>query len=146
MPIEKDITYIKLANAPLTVEGNAKHSTDGDRIYHRTESLVKANAWLLVKTFNNKVSFIPCNRAIGILFNEKHPFFAHYILCPGLRGNRAQVLFRMRALHRHNPLGVLKSLGNTAWFSERRNHGSEAIFWVGFDDYISSTGLHGMIV
>ena len=86
MPIEKDIIYIKLANSPLMVEGNGKHSTDGDRIYHGIESLMKVNALLLVKAFRNKASFIPCNRADSILFNEKQPFVAHYIL-PWAWGN-----------------------------------------------------------
>ena len=80
MLIEKDIIYIMLTNAPLTVEGNAKHSTDGDRIYLETERLVKGNARLLVKAFSNKASFILCNRVVRIMFNAKHPFVAHYIL------------------------------------------------------------------
>ena len=87
MPIEKDIIYIKLAKASLAIEGNAKHNTDGDEIYQGTESLIKANARLLVKSFRNKVSFIPCNRAIGILFDVKQPFIAHYIQ-PKSRGNQ----------------------------------------------------------
>ena len=80
MPIEKGIIDIKLANSPLAIEGNAKHSTNGDEIYHGTESLVKINARLLVKTFSNKESFMLCNRVIWILFDAKHPFIAHYIL------------------------------------------------------------------
>ena len=85
MPIEKVIIYIKLANAPLTVEGNDKHSTNDDQIYHWTESLVKVNLLLLVKAFNNKASFIPGNRVVT-LFNVKHPFVIHYIQ-PWARGN-----------------------------------------------------------
>ena len=80
MPIEKDIIYIKLVKAPLTMECNVKNSTDSDGIYHRTESLVKVNTRLLEKAFSNKSSFIPCSRASGILFDAKHPFVAHYIL------------------------------------------------------------------
>ena len=80
MPIEKDIIYIKLVNLPLTIECNAKHSTDGDEIYHETESLVKVNAQLLVKAIINRERFLPCNRVVGILFDAKHPFIAHYIL------------------------------------------------------------------
>ena len=80
IPIEKDIVDIKLANSPLAIECNAKHNTDGDEIYHEIESLMKINARLLVKAFSNKVSFIPCNRAVGILFDTKYPFVAHYIL------------------------------------------------------------------
>ena len=78
MPIEKGIVDIKLANSLIAIECNAKHSMDCDRIYHG--SLMKINAWLLVKAFSNKASFIPCNRVVGILFNAKHPFVAHYIL------------------------------------------------------------------
>ena len=85
MSIKKGIIYIKLANAPLMVECNAKHSTDSDRIYHGTKSLMKVNAQLLVKAFSNKASFIPCNRAVEIMFNVKHPFVAHYILPRALR-------------------------------------------------------------
>ena len=88
MPIEKDISYIKLAKAPLAIEGNVKHSTDDDRIYHENESLVKVNTQLLVKVFSNKASFISCNRAIRILFDAKHPFVAHYIQ-PRSRGNQS---------------------------------------------------------
>ena len=77
MPIEKSIIHIKLANSPLTIECNAKHSMDDDGIYHTgTESLMKVNAQLLVKAFSNKASFISCNRAVRILFNAKHPFVA----------------------------------------------------------------------
>ena len=81
MLIEKDIIYIKLPNSPLAIECNAKHNTNGDGIYHGTESLMKViNAWLLVKVFSNQASFIPCNRVVGILFDLKHSFVAHYIL------------------------------------------------------------------
>ena len=68
-----------IAKSPLVIEGNAKHNTDDDGIYHRTKSLVKVNAQL-VKAFNIKASFIPCNRAVEILFYAKHPFVTHYIL------------------------------------------------------------------
>ena len=71
MPIEKGIVDIKLANSPLAIECNAKHSKDGDEIYHGTESLVKINARLLVKAFSNKTSFIPCNKSIRILIDAK---------------------------------------------------------------------------
>ena len=80
MPIEKGIIYIELVNSPLAIECNAKHSTDGDVIYYGTESLVKVNVGLLVKAFSNKASFVQCNKAVGILFDAKHPFVAHYIL------------------------------------------------------------------
>ena len=86
MPIEKDVIHMKLENSPLTIECNAKHSTNGDGIYHGTESLMKVNARLLVKAFSNKTSFILCNRVVGILFNTKHPFVAHNIL-PRSLGN-----------------------------------------------------------
>ena len=56
MPTEKSIIYIKMANFPLAIECNAKHSTDGDEIYHMTQIIVKFNAWMLVKGFNNKAS------------------------------------------------------------------------------------------
>ena len=95
MPIEKGIIYIKLAKSPLAIKGNVKHSANDDEIYHRIESLMKVNSWLLVKSFSNKASFIG-NRAVGILFDAKHPFFAHYIL-PSLGGTKAQVPFWMGA-------------------------------------------------
>ena len=96
MPIEKDIIYIKVANAPLAMECNAKNNTDSDEIYHWTESLVEVNTWLLVNAFSNKPSFMLCSRAIGILLDAKHSFVAHYIQ-PWLRGTRDQVPFWMRA-------------------------------------------------
>ena len=68
MAIKKDIIDIKLEKPLLAIEGNAKHSTDNDGIYHRTKSLMKVNARLLVKAVSNKTSFIQCNRVIGILF------------------------------------------------------------------------------
>ena len=86
MPIEKDNIYIKLAKSPLVIKGNPKHSTNGDGIYHQTESLVKVNARLLVKAFSNKANFILCNRVVEILLDAKHPFVTHYIL-PRSRGN-----------------------------------------------------------
>ena len=86
MPIEKVIVDIKLENFPLAIECNAKHSTDGDEIYHRIESLVKINAQLLAKAFSNKASFMLCNSVVEILFDAKHPFVAHYIL-PRSQGN-----------------------------------------------------------
>ena len=43
MPVEKGVINIKLAKAPLAMECNAKHSTEGDGIDHRTEILVKIN-------------------------------------------------------------------------------------------------------
>ena len=96
MPIEKGIVDIKLVNSPLVIECNAKSSTEGDRIYHGIESLVKINALLLVKAFSNKASFIPYNRAIKIfLMRSSHLFPTTFYL--GLRGTRVQVLFGMRA-------------------------------------------------
>ena len=85
-PIEKGIIDIKLVNSLLEIECNAKHSTNGNGIYHKTKILMKINARLLVKALSNKMSIIPCNRAIGILFDAKHPFVAHYIL-PQSLGN-----------------------------------------------------------
>ena len=58
MSIEKDIVDIKLANSPLAIECNAKHSTNSDGIYHGTKTLMKINARLLVKAFSDKASFI----------------------------------------------------------------------------------------
>ena len=92
MPIEKDIIYIKLAKAPLVMECNAKNNTDDDGIYHGTESLIKVNTRLLVKAFSNKSSFIPCNRSVGILFDAKHLFVAHYNL-PRAWGNKRPSTF-----------------------------------------------------
>ena len=68
------------------MECNVEHSTNGDGIYHRTESLVKINTRLFVKAFSNKPSFIYCNRVIEILFDAKNPFVVHYVL-PQARGN-----------------------------------------------------------
>ena len=43
MPVEKGVINIKLTKALLAMECNAEHGTDGDVIYHGTESLVKIN-------------------------------------------------------------------------------------------------------
>ena len=69
------VINIKLVKAPLVMEYNAEHNTDGE-----TERLVKINTLLLVKAFSRKASFILSNRAIEILFNAKNPFIAHYVL------------------------------------------------------------------
>ena len=121
MPIEEGIN-IKLVNAPLAIECNAKHSTDSDGIYHGTKSLVKINIRLLVKAFSNNASFISCNRAVEILFDVKHPFVAHYIhprsrgnCSPGTVADESIIFF----LHCLNPLRILESLGNSAGFSVR---------------------------
>ena len=109
---------------------------------------MKVNARLLVKAFSNKGSFIPCNRAVEILFDVKHPFVAHYIL-PRSRGNQnlstvpdKSIIF---FLHPLNPLGILKRLGNSAGFRDSWNYGGEAIFPVGFKDGIFRVGLQGMM-
>ena len=67
------------------MEGNAEHSTNDDEIDHGIESLMKINSRLFVKVFSNKLSFIPSNRIIGILFDAKNPFVGHYVL-PQVRG------------------------------------------------------------
>ena len=148
MLIEEGID-IKLANAPLAIECNAKHSTNGDGIYHGTESLVKINVRLLVKALSNNASFILCNRAFGILFNVKHLFVAHYIL-PRSRGNYSPSIIPDESiiffLHCMNPLGIQESLSNNAGFNDRWNDGGEAIFCVGFKDYIFRASLHEMKV
>ena len=119
MPIEKDIIYIKLAKSPLAIEGNAKHSTDGDWIHHGAKSLMKVNAPMLVKAFSNKASFILCNRAIGILFDAKHSFVIDYIL-PWSRGNQSPSTILDQSiiffLHSLNPRGILESLGDNVMF------------------------------
>ena len=84
MPIKEGIIDIKLPKSPLAIEGNAKHSTNGDEIYHRTKSLLKFNAQLLVIAFS--MSFILCNNVVGILLDVKHQFVIHNIL-PRSRGN-----------------------------------------------------------
>ena len=77
MPIEKGVINMKLVKAPLAMESNVKHNTDDDEIDHRTKSLVKINTRLLVKAFGNKLSIIPSNRPIKILFDVKNPFVVH---------------------------------------------------------------------
>ena len=80
MLVEKGVIDIKLAKAPLVMKCNAEPSTDDDGIYHKIENLMKINTQLLVKAFSNKLSFIPTNRAIGILLGVKNSFVAHYVL------------------------------------------------------------------
>ena len=149
MPIEKGIVDIKLVSSPLAIEYNAKHSTNDDGIYHETKSLVKINARLLVKAFSNKASFLPCNSAVEILFNAKHPFVAHNIL-PRSRGNKSLGTIQDESiiffLHRLNLLRILESSSDNAGFSDKWNEGGEAIFRVGFEDGIFKAGLHGMKV
>ena len=118
----KDVINIKLAKALLAMECNVEHSMDDDGIYHGTESLVKINTRLLVKAFSNKLSFIPSNRAIGILFDAKNPFVAHYVL-PHSRGNErpSSVPYEsiILVLHDLNPLRILESSGDSVGFRDR---------------------------
>ena len=103
---------------------------------------------MLVKSFRNKSSFIPSNRAIGILFDVKNPFVAYYVL-PRVRGNkRLSVVSDERiilALHGLNPLRILESSGDSARFRDRWKEGGEAISRVG-DVGTFRSGLHGMMV
>ena len=106
-------------------------------IDHRTESLVKINTLMLVKAFSNKPSFIPSNKAFGILFDVKNPFVAHYVL-PRARGNeRTNVVPNERIiliLHGLNPLWILESSSDGVGFRDRWKDGGEAISRVRFDD------------
>ena len=96
MPIEKGIINIKLANSPLANECNAKHSTNGDGLYHGTESLVNVNVRLLVKDFRNKAALYHAIEPSGFcLMQNTHLLPTTF--CPSLGGIRAQVLFRMGA-------------------------------------------------
>ena len=149
MPIEKGIIYIKLAKAPLAMECNSKNIINSDGIHHRTESLVKVNTRLFVKAFSNKPISILCSRAIGILFDTKNPFVAHYIL-PQAQGNKRpstvpneSIIFFLYSL---NPLQILESSGDSAGFKESGKYGDNAISRVGFGDAIFRAGLHGMKV
>ena len=122
MLVEKGIINIKLAKAPLAMECNVEHNTNGDGIDNETKSLVKINTWLLVKAFRNKPSFIPSNRDIMILFDAKSPFVAHYVLPRALGNERPSVVLNesiMLVLHGLNPLRILESLGDSARFRER---------------------------
>ena len=87
-----------------------------------------------MKSFSSKLSFIPSNRAIGILFYaKKNPFVAHYVL-PRAWGNErpsvALVENIILVLHGLNPLRILESIGNSARF----------------DNGTFRSGLHRMMV
>ena len=145
----KGVINIELAKASLAMECNAKHSTNGDGIYHRTESLMKINTRLLVKAFSNKLSFIPSNKAIRILFEVKNPFVAHYVL-PHARENEKPSADSdesiILVLHDLNPLQILESSGDSVRFRDRLKYCGEAISRVGFDDDTFRSGLYGMMV
>ena len=82
---------------------------------HGTESLVKINTRLMVKVFRNKPSFISSNRAIGILFDAKNSFVAHYVLPRGRGNERPSVVPNesiILKLHGLNPLRILESSSN----------------------------------
>ena len=145
MPVEKGIINIKLAKAPLVMECNVEHSADGDGI----ENLVKINTRLLVKAFTNKPSFIPRNRAIGILFDVKNPFVAHYVLPRAWGNERPSVIPEehiILGLHGLKPLRILKSLSDIAGFRDSWKDSSEAISWVGIDVDTFRSSLHVMMV
>ena len=79
----------------------------------------------------------------------KHSFVAHYIL-PLSQGNQSLSIILDESiiffLHHLNPLGILESLGDNAWFMDSWNYGGEPIFQVGFEDDIFRAGLHGMMI
>ena len=130
IPIEKGVINIKLTKAPLAMECNAEHSTNGDGIDHGTKSHVKINIRLLVKAFSNKPSFIPSNRAIGILFDAKNPFVAHYVLSWAKGNERPSAVSDesiILVLHGLNPLRILESLGDDTVFRDKWKDGGEAI-------------------
>ena len=93
MHVEKVVIEKKLAKAPLAMEYNAKHSTNGDGIYHGTTSLMKINTWLLVKAFSSKTSFISSNKAIEILFDAKKPICCPLCSALGLGEQETKCLF-----------------------------------------------------
>ena len=101
-----------------------------------------------MKAFNNKASFILCNKVIGILFNAKHSFVAHYF-APS-RGNQSSSIILNESiiffLHRLNLLRILECLDDSARLRDSWNYGGKAIFRVGFEDDIFRVGLHGMMV
>ena len=149
MHIEKDVINIKLAKAPLALKCNAEHSMDDDEIDYRTESLLKINTQLLVKAFSKKLSFIPSNRAIGILFDAKNLIVAHYVLPRARENERPSVVLDesiILGLHGLNPLQILKSSGDSVGFRDRWKAGGEAISRVGFEHITFRSGLHGMMV
>ena len=131
------------------MECNAEHNTDGGGIDHGIECLVKINTRLLVKTFSNKSSFIPCNRAIEIFFIRKNPFVAHYVL-PRVRWNERPSVVPNKSiilkLHALNPFQILESSSDNAGFRDRWKDSGEAISRVGFDDVNFRSVLHGMVV
>ena len=148
MPIEKDIIYITLVKGPLVMDYNVKNSNN-DEIYQGIESLLKVNTRLLVKAFSNKSSSISCNRAIGILFDAKHPFVAHYILPRDWENKRLSTIPNesiILFLHSINSLRILESSEDNARFRERGKYGGETISRVGFGVDIFRVGLHGMKV
>ena len=87
-----------------------------------------------MKAFSNKLSFIPSNRAIRILFYaKKTPFVAHYVLPPAWGNERPSVALVesiILGLHGLNPLQILESIRNSARF----------------DNGTFRSGLHGMMV
>ena len=93
MPVEKVFIDKKLAKAPLAMECNAKHSTNGEGIYHGTKSLMKINTWLLVKACSNKSSFISSNKVIEILFDAKKPICCPLCSALGLGEQETKCLF-----------------------------------------------------
>ena len=110
---------------------------------------MKINTRLLVKAFSNKLSFIPSNTTIRILFDSKNPFVANFLL-PWARGNErpSDILDEniILKLHGLNPLRILESLGGSTGFKYRWKDDREAISRVGFDDGTFRLGLHGMMV
>ena len=102
-----------------------------------------------MKSYRNEPSFIPSYRAIGILFDAKNPFVAHYVL-PRVWGNERPSVVSDKSiilgLHGLNPLQIFESSGDSVGFSDKWKDGGEAISRVGFDDVTFRSSLHGMMV
>ena len=79
----------------------------------------------------------------------KNPFFSHCVL-PRAQGNERPsavpdetIILRLHGL---NPLRILESLCDSAWFRDRWKDGGEAISRVAFNGGTFRSCLHGMMV
>jgi hypothetical protein len=70
---KKDILNVQLTQRPTSSDSKRQQQMNSSRLDKWTESILKVKAIALFKSFSNKMSFIPLNRAISILLDFKHP-------------------------------------------------------------------------
>lgn len=65
--------YVKLMNRQTLRDSEREHNSDGHKLDHRAKRIMVVDAFLLIKTFRNQVSFVSFKRTISLSFNVVDP-------------------------------------------------------------------------